>query len=85
MLASFSAVFLAEIADKTQLVGIGLASKSMKPVSVLIGSLLAYAVITSLSVFAAALVGKHIRPEYLKYGGSFLFILIGILMFFDKL
>ena len=85
MAASFGAVFLAEVADKTQLVGIGLASKSMKPVSVLLGSVLAYTLITTISVFAAAAIGKHIQPQYLKYAGSFLFVVIGILMFFDKL
>ncbi len=85
MLASFTAVFLAEIADKTQLVGIGLASKSMKPVSVLVGSVLAYLLITTFSVFAAAALSKYIQPNYLRYAGSILFIMMGILMFFDKL
>jgi len=85
MIASFTAVFLAEIADKTQLVGIGLASKSMKPVSVLAGSVLAYLLITTFSVFAAAALSKYINPVHLRYAGSILFIMMGILMFFDKL
>lgn len=33
-LATFSAIFLAELADKTQLVGIGMSAKSGKPLTV---------------------------------------------------
>ena len=82
--AAFIAVFFAELADKTQLVGIGLASKSLKPFSVFIGSVLAYSLITILSVFVSAAVGKHIRPEYVRVIGGTLFVLMGILMFFDR-
>ncbi|MEI6631476.1 MAG: TMEM165/GDT1 family protein, partial [bacterium] len=34
LITTFGAVFFAELADKTQLVGIGLASKTGKPLSV---------------------------------------------------
>jgi len=36
-LVTFSAVFFAELADKTQLVGIGIAAKTDKPISVWLG------------------------------------------------
>lgn len=81
-LATFGAVFFAELADKTQLVGIGMAAKSGKPASVLLGSILGYALVTIVSVFIGAALGKFIKPELIRYAGASLFLIIGILMFF---
>jgi Ca2+/H+ antiporter, TMEM165/GDT1 family len=79
-LATFSAVFLAELADKTQLVGIAMASKSGKPVSVWLGSVSAYIIVTVISVFIGAALGKYLKPELLRYLGGSLFIIMGVLM-----
>lgn len=83
--ATFAAVFLAELADKTQLVGIGMASKTMKPLSVFCGSVAACAVITGISVSLGAVLAKHIQPTHLRYAGASLFVILGVLMFFDRL
>ena len=83
--ATFGAVFLAEVADKTQLVGIGMASKSLKPFSVFVGSVAAYAVITAISVYLGAAIGEHLAPNVLRVGGALLFVGIGVLMFFNKI
>ena len=85
VLTAFSAVFLAELADKTQLVGLGLASKTGKPLSVFLGSVAGYMLVTILTVFVGALLGKYIKPEYIRLTGGTLFILIGILFFLNKL
>jgi putative Ca2+/H+ antiporter (TMEM165/GDT1 family) len=85
ILTTLTAVFIAELADKTQLVGIGMASKTGKPFSVLIGSIIGYALVTIISVALGTLLGKYIRPEYLRYGGAALFILIGLLIFLNKI
>ena len=79
-LATFGAVFFAELADKTQLVGIGMAAKTGKPVSVWLGSVLAYVIVTVISVFLGAILAKFIRPELIRYIGASLFIIIGFLM-----
>ena len=84
-LATFGGIFFAELADKTQLVGITMASKSGKPLSVWLGSVSAYLVVTALSVFIGASVGKYLRPEWIRCGGGALFILLGALMFFGKM
>jgi putative Ca2+/H+ antiporter (TMEM165/GDT1 family) len=84
-LATFGAIFLAELADKTQLVGIGMTAKSGKPLSVCLGSISAYIIVTAISVLIGATLGKYIRPEVIRYGGASAFILIGILMFWGKL
>lgn len=83
--ATFMGIFLAELADKTQLVGITMASKTAKPWAVFLGSVCAYALITGFSVWLGAFLGKYLQPQYLRFGGAAIFIFIGILMFFEKL
>lgn len=83
-LATFSAIFVAELADKTQLVGIGISAKSGKPLTVWLGSVSAYIVVTALSVLIGATLGKYLKPELIRYTGASLFIIIGILMFMGK-
>ena len=78
--ATFGAVFFAELADKTQLVGIGMAAKTGKPLSVWLGSVGAYIIVTVISVFLGAIMSKFIRPEIIRYIGASLFICIGALM-----
>ncbi|MFH1046147.1 MAG: TMEM165/GDT1 family protein [Candidatus Omnitrophota bacterium] len=82
---AFSAIFLAELADKTQLVGIGLAAKSGKPLTVLLGSVSAYIVITAISVLIGAVLARFIKPDIMRYLGATLFTVMGILMFFGKI
>jgi len=83
-LATLSAIFFAELADKTQLVGIAMSSKTGKPLSVFLGSLAGYALVTLISVIIGAALSKYIRPEYIRYAGATAFVVIGILMFLDK-
>lgn len=79
---TFGSVFVAELADKTQLVGISMASKSGRPGLVWAGSVCAYMLVTVISVFLGALAGKYLSPEAVRYVGGSLFMLIGALMFF---
>ena len=83
-LATFSAIFVAELADKTQLVGIGMSAKSGRPLAVWLGSISAYIIVTALSVLIGAMLGKYIKPEFVRYAGASIFVMIGILMFFGK-
>jgi len=83
--ATFGAVFFAELADKTQLVGIGMAAKSGKPVSVWLGSVSAYIIVTVISVFLGAIMAKFIKPEMIRYIGASMFIIIGALMLFKAI
>jgi len=83
--ATFSAIFLAELADKTQLVGIGMSAKSGKPLTVWLGSVCAYIVVTALSVMIGAALGKYLKPELIRYCGASLFIIIGVLMLWGKM
>jgi len=84
-LATFGAVFFAELADKTQMVGIGMAAKTGKPISVWLGSVSAYVIVTIISVFLGAILAKFIKPELIRYIGASLFIIIGFLMLFKAI
>ena len=84
-LATLSAIFFAELADKTQLVGITMASKTGKPLSVFLGSIAGYALVTLISVILGTLLAKYVKPDFIRYGGATAFVVIGILMFFNKL
>jgi len=80
--ATFVTIFFAELADKTQLVGLGMAAESKKPLSVWLGSVSAYMIITLITVLIGSLLGKYIKPDFIRYTGASLFLLIGILIFF---
>ena len=82
--ATFGGIFFAELADKTQLVGITMASKSGQPFSVWLGSVSAYLVVTAISVGIGATLGKFLRPEWVRLSGGIIFIGFGILMFLGK-
>ena len=84
-LATFGAVFFAELADKTQLVGIGMSAKSGRPLAVILGSVSAYIIVTVISVLIGALLGKYIKPELIRYLGASIFIIIGMLMLLGKI
>ena len=81
-LATFTAVFFAELADKTQLVSIGMAAKTGKFISVCLGSVFAYVIVTIISVLMGVLLSKFINPQIIRYFGSVAFISVGILMLF---
>jgi len=84
-LTTFTAIFFAELADKTQFVGIGMSAKSGKPLTVFLGSISAYIIVTGISVLIGATLGKYIKPEFIRYAGAFLFVAIGMLLFLGKI
>ena len=79
-LGTFGAVFFAELADKTQMVGITMAAKTGKPLFVWLGSVCAYIIVTIISVIIGAAMAKFINPQVIRYFGAGTFILLGILM-----
>ncbi|MBU1998719.1 MAG: TMEM165/GDT1 family protein [Candidatus Omnitrophota bacterium] len=83
--ATFSAIFLAELADKTQIVGMGLSSRSGHPWTVWLGSVAAYMLVTLITVFLGSMLGRYIKPDLIKYIGGTVFVIIGILMFFNRI
>ena len=84
-LTTFTAIFVAELADKTQLVGMSMTAKSGKPVSVWVGSVAAYMLVTAISVILGLAAAKYLKPELVKYVGGSIFMIIGALMLAGKI
>ena len=84
-LATFGAVFLAEMADKTQLVGITMSARSGRPFTVLLGSVCAYFIVTLISVTIGVAFARFIKPDLIRYLGAGFFIALGVLMLFKPL
>lgn len=83
--ATFGAIFLAELADKTQLVGMSMAAKTGKSLTVWFGSVAGYMLVTAITVMLGTTLSSFIKPEFVKYAGAALFIIIGVLIFLGKL
>lgn len=64
--ATFWAIFLAELADKTQLVGMSMSAKTGKPVTVWLGSVSAYIIITALSVLIGSALSSGCIYSYCR-------------------
>ena len=79
------AVLVAELADKTQLVGVSMAARSGKPLTVWFGSVVAYCIITALSVYVGARLGAYCKPDIIRAVGGALFILIGVGLLLGKI
>ncbi len=83
--AAFTAIALAELADKTQLIGLSLSARTSRPFSVWAGSVAAYMIVTAITVVAGSMLSRFIRPELTRYGGAVIFMAIGILMLMGRL
>ncbi|MFP4167595.1 MAG: TMEM165/GDT1 family protein [Desulfonatronovibrionaceae bacterium] len=82
---TFLTLFLAELGDKTQLACILLTAKTQKPATVFIGASLALVLVTLLGVTFANIICNYIPGETIRKIGAAAFILLGILMFADKI
>lgn len=84
-IATFGTIFLAELGDKTQLANFSLSAKSGSKLSVFLASVLAFGIVTLLTVYLGAFLPKFIKPEHIRYASAALFIIIGLLMFWGKI
>jgi putative Ca2+/H+ antiporter (TMEM165/GDT1 family) len=80
--ATFAALFVAELGDKTQLAVISLSTDSKKPLSVFVAAVLALALVTLIGVLFGEALVRIVPAEYLKRAAAVLFVVIGGLMWF---
>ena len=80
--ATFVALFVAELGDKTQLAAISMTSETGKPYSVFLGGVAALALVTLIGVAFGSALLQFVPEEYLKKAAAALFVLIGVLMWF---
>jgi len=85
LVATFTSIFLAELGDKTQIAAIIMTGKTNKPITVFIGSMVAFAAVTLIGVTFGASLTKFVPIDYIKYLSAIAFIAIGIIILTGKL
>jgi putative Ca2+/H+ antiporter (TMEM165/GDT1 family) len=83
--SAYGALFLAELGDKTQLACILMTAKTQKPWTVFLGSSLALVTVSFLGVMFADLVCNYVPPTVMKKVAALAFVVLGGLIYFDKL
>jgi len=77
-------IAVAELGDKTQISILLLSSKTKKHLHLLIGALLAFAIVDGVAIIAGTWITTIIPINYLKIISAIVFIIIGILMLISK-
>jgi putative Ca2+/H+ antiporter (TMEM165/GDT1 family) len=85
LFSTFALLFIAELGDKTQLAVINMTAKHKMPMWVFLGATLALAAVTGIGVLGGGLLTRVIPEEILRKVAAGLFVLMGVLMWFDKL
>jgi putative Ca2+/H+ antiporter (TMEM165/GDT1 family) len=83
-LTTLGTIFLAELGDKTQLGAILMTSKTGHPLAVFAGAMAAFGIVTLIGVIVGQELVAFIPQKILGKGAALAFILIGLVMFFNK-
>lgn len=84
LLTTFGVIFLAEMGDKTQLAAMTMSAQSQRPWMVFLGASIALVAVSALGVVVGTVFGNYVPLIWVKRVAAFSFILIGILILFDK-
>ena len=85
LLSTFALLFVAELGDKTQLAVISMTAKHKMPIWIFVGATLALAAVTLIGVLGGELLTRIIPEMVLRKIAAVLFVVMGILMWFEKL
>ncbi len=85
LFSTFALLFIAELGDKTQLAVINMTAKHRMPLWVFLGATLALAAVTGIGVLGGGLLTRIVPEDILRKVAAGLFVLMGLLMWFDKL
>jgi putative Ca2+/H+ antiporter (TMEM165/GDT1 family) len=83
--STFALLFMAELGDKTQLAVICTSASSDRPWTVFLGAASALVAVTLMGTLAGQVIARFVAPDLLRKVGAALFVLMGALMFFDKI
>jgi putative Ca2+/H+ antiporter (TMEM165/GDT1 family) len=83
--STFALLFVAELGDKTQLAVICTSASCDCPWTVFLGAALALVTVTLIGTLAGQVIARFVSPDLLRKGAAGLFVLMGVLMFFDKI
>ena len=84
-LSTFGVILLAEMGDKTQLAAMTMSAQTKKPWTVFVGAALALVTVSAIGVVVGGVIGNYLPLIWIKRAAAVAFILIGILVLFDKL
>lgn len=84
LLTTFGVIFLAEIGDKTQLAAMTMSAQTKRPWAVFLGSAIALVAVSAIGVAAGSVIGNYIPIVWIKRAAALAFIIIGVLILFDK-
>ncbi|MCX5776331.1 MAG: TMEM165/GDT1 family protein [Candidatus Firestonebacteria bacterium] len=79
MIAAFLTILTAEMGDKTQLAVLGFAAQSKSTISVIIGAMAAFLILTVVAAYLGGFITKYIPIKYIHLASGALFIVLGIL------
>jgi putative Ca2+/H+ antiporter (TMEM165/GDT1 family) len=82
---AFSAIFIAELGDKTQLAILAMKGKGFSGIGLFIGAMLAFGVLTALAILMGGWLQARIPGAILEKTAAAGFVVIGLLMWFGKL
>lgn len=85
LIGTFVTIFLAELGDKTQIAALMMSSKTKSPVTVYIGAMLAFGIITMLAVAIGMGITRFIPLHIIKNLSAAAFIIIGVLILVGKI
>jgi len=77
--ATFGMVALMELGDKSQLSVIALSAESGAPLMVFIGTMLAFAIITTIMVLLGEQIRRRVPEKYIRLGSGAIFIIFGLI------
>ena len=83
--STFVLLFVAELGDKTQLAVILSSANTDRPWTVFLGAALALITVTLIGTLAGQVITRFVSPDILRKGAAGLFVLMGVLMFFEKI
>ncbi len=81
---AFGTVFLAELGDKTQLAILAMKGKGFSGWELFIGAMLAFAVLTGAAILVGNWLNSYLSSQIIQKAAAAGFVLMGILMWFDK-
>lgn len=85
MLSTLGLLFVAELGDKTQLAVICMAAKTRQPLPVFVGAAIALVIVTLLGAVFGQALACVIPIHILRKVAAGLFVVMGVLMFFNVL
>jgi putative Ca2+/H+ antiporter (TMEM165/GDT1 family) len=85
IISTFMLVFVAELGDKTQITTMLLSADSNSKMAVFLGSALALVCSSFVGVILGSVLNKYIPPGVIQKIAAVAFVVIGTLLFFNKI